>query len=116
MSELELSNAKSAFLPSLDLTSTHGLGANRPQSVTSPWSSSLGLSLTQNIYDNHKSIFNFQIQDFKQQAALATLRQAKNHAAVDCPAATRTGARRRRYRGSEEAPTPLRLHLPPLSL
>jgi len=83
ITELELSNSKAGFLPSLDLTSSHGLLTGRPKSLTSPWTSSLGLTLTENLYDNHRNINTYKIKQLQRESANASLREAKNVLARD---------------------------------
>jgi outer membrane protein TolC len=77
LSDLELSNRKAAFLPKLDLTSTHGLETNTPQtSNTDPWTSRYQLTLSENLYDNHVSITRYNRAKLEREIAEAkTLRE-----------------------------------------
>ncbi|MBL7544542.1 MAG: TolC family protein [Bdellovibrionaceae bacterium] len=50
--DLEYQNASSAFLPSLDFTTNHGLRDNRPSIYNNIYGSDLNLQLTENLYDN----------------------------------------------------------------
>ncbi len=59
--ELEHKNTRARFLPSLDLSTSHGIEKKSPQSSTDPWASTLSLILTENLYDNGESITRYQI-------------------------------------------------------
>ncbi len=83
IAELELSNSKAGFLPSLDLTSAHGLVTSNVGSPTSPWSSSVGLTLTENLYDNHRNINAYKIRALALESANAAFREVKNALARD---------------------------------
>lgn len=57
ISELTRKNTVAAFLPSLDLTSTHGLQRNYPrQSAFEPWTSTFQLALSETLYDNGEAL------------------------------------------------------------
>ncbi len=57
ISGLQLKNTSAAFLPSLDLSSTHGLQKYYPrQSTNEPWTSSFSLTLAETLYDNGESL------------------------------------------------------------
>lgn len=51
-SELELANAKAKYWPSLDLSAVHGVQDSAPRTESSPWASSLALTLSESFYDN----------------------------------------------------------------
>ncbi len=83
IADKELSNSKSAFLPTLNLNSSHGLAKNHYGAITDPWTSNVGLALNHNLYDNHRSINQYRIQTLKRESAEASLRQAKNQIALE---------------------------------
>jgi outer membrane protein len=57
ISDLNRKNAAAVMLPSLDLTSSHGLQRNYPQvDPNEPYASSLSLSLTETLYDNGEAL------------------------------------------------------------
>ena len=87
VAEKELSNRKANFLPTLDFTASHGLQKNKYSVPTDPWTSSLGLTLNQPLYDNHRTINQYQIASLRRESAAASLRQAKNTAAVEVASA-----------------------------
>jgi len=65
ISGIEKSNAFSAFLPSIDLSTSHGAGkmllseGKSYDKYENPWISRLSLSLTENLYDNHQSMITY---------------------------------------------------------
>ena len=65
--EFERQSAVAKFLPSIDLTGAHGIAKTYPMNPTDPWSSSMGLTLTENLYDNGRSIANLRISDLNEQ-------------------------------------------------
>jgi outer membrane protein len=70
VTELEYKNSVSAFLPSLDLVSSHGLLRNYPQLTPyQPWVSSFGLALTETLYDNGEAITRKNIASVQEQLA-----------------------------------------------
>lgn len=74
IAEEERKNARAAFLPTLDLTSAHGLQRNYPKtSVHEPWSSTFSLNLAETLYDNGESITRHRI---------ATLQEEIGHQAL----------------------------------
>ncbi len=54
--DLEYSNSYSAFLPSLNFSTTHGLRDNIPSTYNNIYGKDLNLQLTENLYDNGISI------------------------------------------------------------
>jgi outer membrane protein TolC len=86
--EAEISNARAKFLPSLDATSTHGVQttnvmfpATPPLTDISygsnPWVSQAGITLAENLYDNHQSITNLKISNIQSEAAALLLIQIR---------------------------------------
>ena len=70
ISQLEYKNSVAAFLPSLDLVSSHGLLRNYPRATPyEPWVSSFGLALTETLYDNGDSITRNKIASVQEQIA-----------------------------------------------
>lgn len=81
VAELEMKNAKANLLPSLDFTSAHGVQDSSPRS-TGPWSSNIGINLSENLFDNgvgrtnleiaqiNKKIFDLQFEDQKNNLCL----------------------------------------------
>ncbi len=68
ISELKEKNAFAEFLPSLDLTATHGY---RDYTSQSSWYSDFKLSMTENLYDNGVSLTNYKVAGLlKKQAEL----------------------------------------------
>lgn len=59
LAELDFRNRKTAFYPSLDLESHHGIGSAHPGTATDPWMSGLNLKLSENLYDNGTSIIRY---------------------------------------------------------
>lgn len=56
---LEFDNSFSIFLPSLDLSATHGLRGSRPSIYSNSLNSDLTLQLTETIYDNGASVTKY---------------------------------------------------------
>lgn len=70
VTQLETKNSFAAFLPSLDVTSSHGVLRNYPQgSPYEPWSSSFNLALTETLYDNGDTITRYHIATVQEQIA-----------------------------------------------
>jgi outer membrane protein len=65
VSQLQKASAFSSFLPSLDLTTGHGVGERLAPRISSqraghdPWVSRFSLSVTENLYDNHQSVLAY---------------------------------------------------------
>lgn len=68
---LKEANAHSALLPSLDVSVGVGLINQSPAGGADPWQSSLGMTLTENLYDNGTSLTR--IESAKLQEALSEL-------------------------------------------
>lgn len=74
IAEEERKNARSAFLPTLDLSSAHGLQRNYPKaSVHEPWTSSFSLNLAETLYDNGESITRYRIASLQEEISHQTL-------------------------------------------
>lgn len=89
VSELQYTNSWAKLLPSLDLWTQNGFQNNLPdpdflsapsENPTGPWSSRLGLSLKQNLYDNGESLIQMSIADLNQE--LARVNQLKTRDSV----------------------------------
>ncbi len=92
---LERKNAWSSLLPSVDLTANHaytrysreGLasGSNRTLGlgIHEPWTNSLGLSITENLYDNGETWRNAKIANLNADISKLNLQQGKNKTLVD---------------------------------
>ena len=81
MTQLSYKNSWSVFLPEFDLTATHGFyqqGGNAFYNQTTPldpWSNLLGLSLTENLYDNGKSWNEMDVADLNDKIAKLSLQR-----------------------------------------
>lgn len=65
---LEVENAFSTFLPSVDFNSTQGVQDTKPStSTTSPWVSQLSLGFTETLYDNGASLTKYNISTIKKE-------------------------------------------------
>lgn len=69
VAKLEVANARTTFLPSLDVRATHGLADASPTqkdaSLRSPFKSELDLRLTENLYDNGANFTKLRIAEAK---------------------------------------------------
>lgn len=88
---LELTNAGSRFLPSLDITATQGLQNNVPIASSAsfyaanpfaPWYSSVNLGLAEVLYDNGSSFIHYQSAQMQRQLALLNLKKARESLAL----------------------------------
>lgn len=76
IAKLNKENATARFLPSLDLTSSHGLQDDALNPAANKWASSFDLSITETLYDNGQNVTNYQITKLKhKKAATAYSRQ-----------------------------------------
>lgn len=88
---LEEESALRRLLPSLDLSTTHGLRDTEPRTVTlssstqanPPWVSELVIELTQNLYDNGVTFNNYEIARLKKSRADHLFQVAKNKLCLD---------------------------------
>lgn len=89
---MEHRNAVAGLLPSLDLTSSHGLQKGfrtglSPSAIiqppTAPWTSSLGVALTETFYDNGRSWTQLQVAKRSQDLAEISFRQARDRMLLD---------------------------------
>lgn len=80
-SELEHKNAFASFLPSLDLSASHGVRGISPDPLNltaqTPWVSGATLSLTENFYDNGESFKKYRITGLKLEMARLVFQKAK---------------------------------------
>lgn len=84
IAEDERLNARAAFLPSLDLTSSHGLARSYPSSSKhEPWSSSFSLSLSETLYDNGESITKHRISLLQEELAHEALLRDRDRLLFD---------------------------------
>ncbi len=79
----EESSATYRFLPRLDLTSNLGLQHNVPSAPTEPWSSQLGVSLTESLYDNGESIVKLRASKLNREIAELNQLQVRNKVTLD---------------------------------
>ena len=60
-------NVLAAFLPSLDLTTTHGIRRDSPLTTANPWASDFALDLTETLYDNGQNITQYRIARLREE-------------------------------------------------
>lgn len=77
IANLEKESSKSRFLPSLDLSATHGIQDSSPRTA-GPWGSELRLDLTENLYDNGVTLTNYQLASLRKQQAELQHEEQKN--------------------------------------
>ena len=75
--ELESATARSQWLPSLDLSAKHGVSKYHRPSPTAPWESEVGLTLTENLYDNGKTLNQSRVANLKVDNAKLELEREK---------------------------------------
>lgn len=73
LADLEVSDKRSAFLPSLDVDTSAGLSKQKASYAEEPWTSSLNLKLTENLYDNGKSFILLSKANLTREIAELTL-------------------------------------------
>ncbi|OFZ15736.1 MAG: hypothetical protein A2Z20_05225 [Bdellovibrionales bacterium RBG_16_40_8] len=78
IADFEKENAKSRFLPSLDLTAKHGIEDSSPSTRVTPWASELSLGLTETLYDNGNNITQYQISKLKKAQTEISYRKEKD--------------------------------------
>jgi outer membrane protein TolC len=78
----EKESSRARFLPSLDLSATHGIQDSSKRTI-GPWKSELNLDLTENIYDNGISKTNYKIASFKKDLAEIIFEEQKNKISLD---------------------------------
>lgn len=61
ITEFTRKNVMAAFLPSLDLSTTHGIKRDHPLTIANPWQSEFNLDLTENLYDNGQNITQYRL-------------------------------------------------------
>ncbi len=84
IAEQERLNARAAFLPSIDFTSSHGLERSYPSTSTNePWASSFSLTLTETLYDNGESITKHRISLLQEEIARETLLRDRDRLLLD---------------------------------
>ncbi|MBI3542462.1 MAG: TolC family protein, partial [Deltaproteobacteria bacterium] len=86
IADLQYRNTTAAFLPSLDLTSTHGVKrtkvTNQPL-ADNPWTSDLNVALTETLYDNGVSLTKHRIAELALDAARIDFEGARARLARD---------------------------------
>lgn len=82
----ERENAGARWFPSLDLISNHGVQKSSPGLPNDPWVSSFGLSLTENLYDNHETITQQKITSLNEEIAQISNTRAKEQLSLDVAA------------------------------
>jgi len=75
---LEEKSAYSRFLPSLDFTMTHGLQDTSPRTQAGAWYSSIGLGLSEKLYDNGVTAKKYEIAKVKNRQNQVALDNQKN--------------------------------------
>lgn len=90
--ELEYRTATARFLPSLDLSATHGLQNNFQigdttalyySNTAAPWYSALSLALTESLYDNGASWTNRKIADLNRELAQINYEKTRDSVILD---------------------------------
>jgi len=82
--ELQVKSAKAKFLPSLDLTSSHGLQKTyTPGALADPIGSQMNLSLTENLYDNGESFARYDISKVNREIASLGFLRAREQLSLD---------------------------------
>ena len=73
------------YLPSLDFTANHGIGYYLPEPIPepNPYRSQLGLSLSQNIYDNGKTSIGADLGRLNRELAVLTVEQIREQFVLD---------------------------------
>jgi outer membrane protein TolC len=82
IAEFEKKSASARFLPSLDLSATHGLQDSSPR-TSGPWGSELRLDLVENFYDNGVTQTNYEIAVFKRKQAELIFQEKSNRISLD---------------------------------
>ena len=60
-SEAAVTQARAAFLPSLDVNTAFAYNGENPQTRTSDWDSSAGILLSENLFDHGVSLYNYDL-------------------------------------------------------
>jgi outer membrane protein TolC len=76
--DLNLAIANTKFLPSVDVSATHGLQKTDPPAVTDPFTSQLNFGITENLYDNGQSLTNYDIAKVNRQIAILQALQVRD--------------------------------------
>jgi len=88
IAEDERLNARSAFLPSVDFSSAHGLERTYPKAkVTEPWASNFSLNLAETLYDNGESITRHRIATLQEDIARENLLRDRDRLLYEVAAA-----------------------------
>lgn len=82
-SGLERKNSASRILPSVDFTATHGIQDSSPSLRTTPWTSRIGIGLTENLYDNGRSLTRVDLAGLRQEEAAIQLQKDRNRICRD---------------------------------
>ncbi len=82
---MQARSAFAAFLPSVDLASTHGYLGASPRSLTAvtPWTSTTSLRLTETLWDNGESYTKYRISEVGEEKASLDLRLAREKIVLD---------------------------------
>lgn len=81
--ELKRENARTKFLPSLDLSAQHGLAPMHPKAPSDPWASSVALTLSETLYDNGKSLTEYRISEINRDLAALARKRAEEALCLD---------------------------------
>lgn len=76
--KLATKNAFASFLPSLDISATHGYQDGDPSSTANPWASTLNVGLTETLYDNGSNLINYDIAKVTEQKARLEFEKERN--------------------------------------
>lgn len=87
IAEDERLNARSAFLPTVDFSSAHGLQRTYPKAnVHEPWASNFALTFSETLYDNGESITRHRIATLQEEIAREILRRDRDRLLFDIAA------------------------------
>ena len=83
ISDLEEKSADARSLPSLDLTTTHGILDSSPRATVSPYNSEFNLGLTESLYDNGVTRTNQKIATLAKNQIEIKFEDQKNKVSLD---------------------------------
>ncbi len=83
LADYDVSDRRSAFLPSLDFESSVGLAKEKFSFPEEPWRSALNLKLTENLYDNGKSFTLLSKANLAREIAEVSLKRDRDKLVLD---------------------------------
>lgn len=83
IAEMNRSNALAGFFPTLDFTSSHGLTGSSPSTRSTPWTSSIGLTLAETLYDNGATWTRYRIAKADEEIARLQFTETREKLAFD---------------------------------